>query len=141
MECKIISSDAFTYLLAPMLQLKSLPLSFLAESGLPKEDGFPGKYLAGVLHALIQAAGQEKATEIWRAGKISLESFVPKDQITDFVASNVRNVCLTDLKKISYRPSVTASFYYHVLKQRHMGHKLNLRNLLIFCFEFAILAF
>ena len=105
MECKIINSDAFSYhLLAPMLQLKSLPLSFLAESGLPKEDGFPGKYLAGVLHALIQAAGQEKATEIWRAGKISLENFVPKDQITDFVASNVRNLCLTGLKKIVIVP-------------------------------------
>ena len=86
--------NLFLFLSAPMLQLNSVPLSFLLDNGLPKEDGFPGRYLAGVLHALIQLAGQDKTVEIWRGGKVSIESFVQKDQLNEFVASNVSRTTL-----------------------------------------------
>ena len=126
-----------------MLHLNSLPLSFLIDNGLPKEDGFPGKYLAGVLHALIQLAGQDKTVEIWKAGKVSIESFVPKDQLNEFVTSNVRKVLFTisiRSETLSPCPSVTASFFCHVLKQRQMGHKSKSAKFVNFFFEFALFA-
>ena len=85
-------SSSFSLFLAPMVLLKSLPLSSLVDSGLSKEDGFPGKYLAGILHALVQAVGPVKAAEIWRSSKVSIESFVPKDSLDEFVASNVSQI-------------------------------------------------
>jgi hypothetical protein len=73
-----------------MILSNALPLSFLVDNGLPTEDGFPGKFLAGVLHALIKSAGQDKTVEIWKAANVSLDSFVSKDKLDDFASSNVR---------------------------------------------------
>ena len=74
---------------APILQQKALPLSILLDHGLSFDDGTPGQYLAGVLRALVLAAGQDAAVDAWKASKMSVESFVAKDKIEDFVSANV----------------------------------------------------
>jgi hypothetical protein len=77
-----------------MLLSNALPVTFLLEHGLPEEDGFPSKYLAGVMRVVVRTAGEAKAGEIWRSGRISLERFVTKDKFQDFVASNVSSQVL-----------------------------------------------
>jgi hypothetical protein len=73
-----------------MIQQKALPMSFLVENGgLSKEDGSAAKYLAGVLIALIRAVGQERAASMWKACKMNIEDFVPKDKVSSFASSHV----------------------------------------------------
>jgi hypothetical protein len=45
-------------------------LSFFADNYIPKEPGYSGKYLAGILSAVVQFAGADRAAEIWRAGQV-----------------------------------------------------------------------
>jgi hypothetical protein len=51
-------------------------------------------YLSGVLRALVQLAGKEEAAEIWRSGRVSLESFMAPELTQEFASENVRPSCL-----------------------------------------------
>ncbi len=73
-----------------MLIQKALPMSFLIDNGgLSKEDSSAGKYLAGVLTALIQAVGLERTVAMWKAARMNIEDFVPKDNVATFASTNV----------------------------------------------------
>ena len=71
----------------------AMSMSFLADNLPPKESNFPEKYLAGILRAVIQSAGAVQAAQIWRSGKLTVETFVSQDRIKDFAESNV-SLCL-----------------------------------------------
>ena len=65
-------------------------MSFLVNNGgLSKEDGSTAKYLAGVLSALVQAVGLERAAGMWKASRMNIEDFVPKDGVHAFASSHV----------------------------------------------------
>ena len=75
-------------------------MSFLVDNGgLSKEDGSTAKYLAGVLRALVQAVGLERAAGMWKAARMNIEDFVHKDGVHAFASSHVsketfkRNIC------------------------------------------------
>ena len=73
-----------------MIQYNALPLSFLADNNVPKDNGFAGKHLAGVLHALLNTLGQQKVVDLWNASRLNIELFVAKELVQDFVTANVR---------------------------------------------------
>jgi len=58
------------FVAAPLLISGALKLSFFADNYIPKEPGYSGKYLAGILSAVVQFAGADRAAEIWRAGQV-----------------------------------------------------------------------
>ena len=72
-----------------MILQNAVPMSFLVDNGLLKEDGYTAKYLAGVLGALVQSVGQDKTASLWRASRVNIEDFVAKDKVNDFVATHV----------------------------------------------------
>jgi hypothetical protein len=74
---------------APMILQNAVPMSFLVDNGLLKEDGFPAKYLAGVLGALVQSVGQDKTASLWRASRVNIEDFVDQDKVNEFVTKHV----------------------------------------------------
>ncbi len=75
-----------------MILLSAVPMSFLVDNGLLKEDGFTAKYLAGVLSALVQSVGQDKTAALWRASRMKLEDFVVKDKVNEFVTTHVSSL-------------------------------------------------
>ena len=77
-----------------MIQFNSLPLSFLAENNVPKENGFAGKHLAGVLHALINTLSQDKVVALWKASTLNIDTFVVKELAQEFAKTNVRSLIL-----------------------------------------------
>ena len=82
----------FQYVSAPMILQNAVPMSFLVDNGLLKEDGYTAKYLAGVLGALVQSVGQDKTASLWRASRVNIEDFVAKDKVNDFVATHVSSL-------------------------------------------------
>jgi len=74
---------------APLIVTGAIPMSFLVDNCPPKESAFPEKYLGGILRAVVQSAGLEKAEQMWRSERMSVETFVAQDRVKDFVATNV----------------------------------------------------
>lgn len=80
-------------------------MSFLVDNGgLSKEDGSAGKYLAGVLTALIQAIGLERTVAMWKAASMNIEDFVSKDNVATFASTHV--------SKETYECKVVAIFLF-----------------------------
>lgn len=80
--------DYLGEILAPMFLSNTLPLSFLSTCGPPVVEGYPGKYLAGVLRAVAVQENESRAAELWKTSGLELANFVHIDDIPAFVKSS-----------------------------------------------------
>ncbi len=76
-----------------------LPLSFLKticdrsfnkDSNEADVSTFAGKLVSAVLKVLPHTVGHVKVAEIWRQSGLTWDQFIPKETVSEFLASNVR---------------------------------------------------
>lgn len=86
---RVASLQLCFLLSAPLLISGVIHFGFIAECSASMEPGFPSKFLAGIMAAIVSSAGLERAAAVWKSSRTNVEVFVPKEEVQSFVESNV----------------------------------------------------